>query len=571
MPGNRHTLHTICALVIAVLAVISPAKAQLASSFCNVTGITARTLPNAVQVTIQADGAVRYGFEAADFANGSNPRSAHSTSQLKIRIIGARMSMPAFVDIGAYPVDSAAVSVGQGNLILPYGVDSSVGSDPAVDVTLRFYVPVTPRKYDVGDRDSQAPGFLGPREMQVKRGSDRSSIVITIVTDRSDYLGESRLQRSRESGVQSRLSVTPLAGNGPLRLKVDALHAPLRDVMARLSDVAGKSFAVEDNALTSRFSGYMPSASVDDVIRAIEVSCGLSDAPSASGQTIVGHTAGSVIERIPLTYLKPEAARLLLPDFLLPRLRVDSEHNALIASTSPNVLAHLRKDLAFVDRPPTQLRIEADVYEFSTNGALDKALKASRTAGYDTESLDTEAGQQSIVLARDQSDAFTATVSALQQDGLVRVRSHPSVTVTSGNGGSLFLGQQRYVVLLQRTRNGQSAQAVKLSIGTRLFVYPTMGDSGNVGLFISAKVSTIDEIEPGTGLPTVGTREFSSAFRLTPGEVVMLSGLSSDFEDTARKRTNPWSHLPLIGGLFHARHSAQQHKNLVLLVRATPV
>src|SRR5687768_5255236 len=90
------------------------AWAQLAQSFYNVTGVKTDILPNAVRVTIETDGNVQLGMDLldlADFGATGDTFEIKPTRKFRLRFSGAKAKIPAFVEIGKYPVDAVNVSL----------------------------------------------------------------------------------------------------------------------------------------------------------------------------------------------------------------------------------------------------------------------------------------------------------------------------------------------------------------------------------------------------------------------------------------------------------------------------
>jgi type II secretory pathway component GspD/PulD (secretin) len=116
---------------------------------------------------------------------------------------------------------------------------------------------------------------------------------------------------------------------------------------------------------------------------------------------------------------------------------------------------------------------------------------------------------------------------------------------------------------LRRRGGQQNAQALKIQIGTLLTVRPLVGGSekdGEILLELSPEVSSVDEIEAGTGLPTISLRNVSTTMRVRPGEVVLLAGLESQFETKTRRGPfGPWP----------GRREGRGRAALIFLVTAT--
>ncbi len=439
--------------LLLILLVGKPASAQLANGFYNVTGIEKRILPNAVQITIRTDGAVRYGLDRAELRGdaGRIPVTA-----FRIRLYNARARVPAFVDLGAYPVDSAVVGLGTERFQNPTDDDSI---QPRVDVQLRFYVPVLVRSF--GNNPGYLP-YLAPREVIVTAGQDRSSVVITIVTDRVDARHTRGIRRSPPEGQAHRFSLRPVAtrtGGGHMR--ISALHTPLAELLDAVSATQQMPLAVASDAADADISLVLPDATLADLLGALRTGYGVvafpRDAEQGGGLLFGRGDTANITASLPLRSLAPEQARLLLPDFLQPLLRVDAANNALIVSSTPEVVAKIGRDLTLLDRPRPQVRVDVTAWEFTSSQDARSVLSLTRTLGRESEGVDTDAGQITLLSQAGQMRRFQAAVSALSARGRARLTARPFLLVASGAQGTLFLGQTRYVTVLQQ----QAAMARK--------------------------------------------------------------------------------------------------------------
>ena len=566
------TLRLALAAACALLFMTNAARAELARSFYNLTSIQSQALPNAVKITIQTDGVVQYGFDAATFTPDGDAGNSQPTTAFKLRLLNARARVPSFVELGRYPVDSAQVSLGTEPLGSPYGIWYDDPNQLKVDIVLRFYVPVTLRHYDVGDWEDPTPPVLGPREVEVKRGPDRRSIIITVITDRFNGAQSTTLGRSPAADQHHALSVTPADGE-PDRLRVSALHARLADLLDAVAARRPEApLVTQSDAADTDVSMFLPRCSPEELIGALTTSYGVTASPRAAedgGGWVIGRGESSAVtEILPLRYLAPADARLMFPDFLLPSMRADAERNALVVTGSPALIAKMRRDLTVMDLPLPQVRVEATAWEFSSSADADYAMRAARTTSSQTLSADSQAGQFDLILQPNQSKAFSAAVTALERRGRARLASKPNVLAASGAQASIFLGQTRYIQVLQSTWQGQQVTAIQLQIGTTLNVRPVVESPDSILLRLTPSFSTVDAIEPRTGLPTVGTREFDTRVRLRPGETLIVSGLDLDLDSETKQRLSPLARVPILGPLFGARHAARDRTKFVLLVTA---
>jgi hypothetical protein len=578
------------ALPLLLLLLVCPAKAQLARNFYYITRIESRVLPNAVQVTIRTDGVVQFGADLNEvFERDANGRfQPRATTRLRLRFLRARAKLPSFNEVGAYPVDGAYVSPGRDELQAPFINGSQDPDEPATDVELRFYVPVMLRKLnpygasgDIGtDDDDNDSGFnftevLGARDVGIELGRDRRSVIITVISDRVDALQKPSLNRAPQR-TNRRLNIKASAVPGEFRF--DVLRQPLQRVLDTVSRVTGVPFLVRAESADTNITLLLPSATPREFIETLVRAYGLSLAERAppDGETVGGAAVGGyeigrggdmdVSRRIVLNHLAPERARLLFPDFLLPRLRVDSERTSILATGSPALVERIAQDLEKLDKPHPQVKVEASVWEISNGESFDFALRAAYNSGTGNKyggALDLGNGQASLVLDEAVAKSLSANLTALQVRNRARLAAKPYVVVASGETGTLFSGQNRFVTVLQRRSGQQNAQALKLQIGTSLTVTPLVGGTekdSEILLQLFPEVSSIDEIEAGTGLPTISLRNVSTTMRVRPGETVLLAGLDSHIETKTRRGFfQPWP----------GRRDGKGRTALIFLVTAT--
>jgi type II secretory pathway component GspD/PulD (secretin) len=558
-----------------------PAYAQLAQSFYNITDIHSKVVPNGVQVVIQTNGTVEFGIDGAEFL-ATDPVTGNTTllatTSIRLRFVGARASVAAYTEVGAYPVDAVIVSSGQDELKQPIfqaGRDRSRGdpSVPRVDVTLRLFVPFTISNLSL-TYNANAIGYTPPRQYSVVPTPDGRSVVVTFITDRTDALrGEARMQRSPAARQQHHLEVRGAATTtSPLR--IDCLHTALGTLIDRIAQASGVPIATSQTVADRPVSLFLPHAvDVAAVLRSLALMEDLSVVMRSPEDGFVvesGADASLATERIALKCLAPDRARLLLPDFLLPHLHADFEHNCLIASGSPDLIGKIERDLALLDQPTPQVRIEAQVFEFQDERDAESALQISLAGG--REAFDSGAGDVSVTLQSGQSHTYTAALAALIARGKAHLTAAPSLTVASGSAGTIFAGQTRYITVLQGGGYGpESVQALQLPIGVTFTATPTVcggSSGGDITLDIAPQVSSIDSIDPKSGLPTIGTLQLHSVVCLQPGDTLLLSGLSTVEDTNVAAGIPALDRIPWIGPLFQSPQNSTTTSTLSVLITA---
>jgi type IV pilus assembly protein PilQ len=310
------------------------------------------------------------------------------------------------------------------------------------------------------------------------------------------------------------------------------------------AQATGSQLLVRDEVAELDISLLLPSATSGELLQALMAAYNLSLAPIPlleGGGLEVGRGGDlDITTRMPLNYLTPENARLLFPDFMLPRLRVDAGQNSLLATGTPRMVARIARDVELLDQPRPQVRVEASAWEITGGASLDLALRIALDGGGNNLGgvLDLEQGQAAIVVDPAKAKALSVALTALGTQSRARLTAKPFVQVASGQSGLLFSGQNRFITVLRRRRGQQNVESVKLQIGYSLEVTPRVGGSekdAEILLQLHPTVSNVEEIEEGTGLPTLSLREVETTVRVRPGDTVILAGLDSQFEAKVKR------------------------------------
>lgn len=547
-------------LVCALSFTARPGHAQLATSYLTITGITVRRLPNAVQVRIETDGTPRFGTDLNDFVDFTN-FTPKPTQSLRIRVVGALSRLPAYVPLDAYPLDGAIISPGRSDFVRPYFTNGSFNQpEPRVDIELRFATPLTAQQFstNVGDEGIQFSQYTGPLQYSVEPSKDGRAIVLTVIPDRADLGAVERLNRSLQANRQSKVDVNT---NADGTLRVLALHAALRDLLGKASEKSGVPFLTRDDVAALDVSLFLPHATLAELLDALQTGYNLGGLIE-NGSLVLGRGDEFQEARsLPLYNLAPSTARLLFPDFLLPALRPDPQGNALVATGSPALLQRIASHLKQLDAPRAQFEVEAQIWELNSQRDLNDALQLTRSAGRDSETVDFGAGTASVRVESGQTDQILFNLQLLAQHGRGRLSSAPRVAVLAGEKGTIFLGQTRYILVLQQRGREQVSQALPLQIGTKLDVTArgSLNPNDPIALEVAPSVSTVDALESGTSLPTLGIREVSANVRVGPDQSVIIAGLDSAID--SQTRGTAFKIVP-------TRRSNREQQKLLIVVKA---
>ena len=548
--------------LIAAGLLCAHARAQ-GAAYCNIIRISAKRLPNAVQVTIQADGAMRLDANIGDFFNmkamqdGKFEDVAKPVISLPFRVVNARSKVSSFTDIGIYPVSHVEASV-------PTDTPEGIG----VNLRVALLAPAVPESVAMfQDYDFVDPSRKGS-VANVQLTPDKTTLIVVVTSDRQT--AQPIVLRTAPPGAPVQLDVSSQGEN----VSIHALNADLKDLLRRMA-VAARREIVLNGTTDHTVSLWLDDVPLHTALSTLAIAYGLnvddsgpvlqfSDADARS----VPSFGMSVTEIIPLRSIKATVARECLPDFLLRYTSADLQQNTLTVSGPDYLARKVREDVAALDHPSPQVEVSAQVIEFASSDDLDTALGIATGRGHRQTTVDIGSGDISIHPLDVAPAGFEARLRGLQAKGRAHLIATPSGTALLGNTAELFVGQRKFVKTMGFDfSNGEwTARFLGVDVGARLSVKPLMLGDGGVTVHLEPSVSTISELEPITGLPTVNTRNLATTLRVKDGDTLVVGGLGMRQTGRARRGIPFLRNLPLIGGLFRLPGRSDSFSELIFLV-----
>lgn len=482
---------------------------------------------------------------------------ARPVSSLPFRVVNARSKVSSFTDIGIYPVSHVEVSV-------PSDTPEGIGVNlrvalltPSVPATIAMFP-----EFDLGDPSRQGS------VVNVQLTPDKTTLIVVVTSDRQT--AQPAVLRTAPVGAPVELDVS---ANGDT-VSIHALNADMKDMLRRIAAAAGREIMLNGTA-DHTVSLCLDDVPLHDALSSLAVAYGLnvddsgpilkfSDADARS----VPAFGMSVTEIIPVRNIKSTVARDSLPEFLLRYTSADSQQNTLTVSGPAYLARKVREDVAALDHPSPQVEVSAQIIEFATSEDLSIAIGADAGRGNRQGSVDLGSGDISVHPLEVAPAAFDARLSGLMANGRARLVATPHGTALLGNTADLFVGQRKFVKTMAFDfSNGEwTAQFLGVDVGAKLSVKPLMLGEGGVTVQLEPSVSTISELEPVTGLPTVNTRNLTTTLRVKDGDTLVVGGLGMRQAARSSRGIPFLRNLPLIGGLFRLPGHADSFSELIFLV-----
>ncbi|MCC2112875.1 MAG: type II and III secretion system protein family protein [Hyphomicrobiales bacterium] len=166
------------------------------------------------------------------------------------------------------------------------------------------------------------------------------------------------------------------------------------------------------------------------------------------------------------------------------------------------------------------------------------------------------------------NDSISATVQALEQNGVVRILAEPNLSAVSGEAAE-FLAGGEFPVPTSRDSDGNIVLEYK-KFGIALAFTPVVMSEGRVSLKVNTEVSELTEEFSfqlaGLNVPGLKVRRASTTVELPSGGSVAIAGLIRDEYRQIINGVPALKDLPVLGTLFRSRDFQRKETELVIVV-----
>ncbi len=280
------------------------------------------------------------------------------------------------------------------------------------------------------------------------------------------------------------------------------------------------------------------------------------------------------------------------------RIRIVPEPstNSLLITAPQERLGDIHKMVQYLDRRPTQVLIEAVIFEMTAEGFSDLSVQwagilNSAIVGGVQFSLEGRPSLTNLVaaVANDQTpdvgpggvfgrlpdgteDSIAGFVSAVAQARSTRLLSTPSILTLNNQEAEIVVAQNvPFVTGAFTSTDGAQPdnpfQTIeRQDVGLTLTVTPQINADRTVKMEIAQEVSNLTRDSASAGEIT-SRRALSTTALVRDGNVIMLGGLLENGSGSARQRVPGLSNLPLVGGLFRGKNASRNQRVLLVLLR----
>ncbi|MBI3616338.1 MAG: pilus assembly protein N-terminal domain-containing protein [Candidatus Omnitrophica bacterium] len=163
---------------------------------------------------------------------------------------------------------------------------------------------------------------------------------------------------------------------------------------------------------------------------------------------------------------------------------------------------------------------------------------------------------------------LSVAISALEQEGLVRILAEPNLLAMSGQEASFLAGGEFPIPVAQ----GNNAISVEFKeFGIRLKFKPEVTSDDMIRMAVTPEVSVLDSTAAavtiaGFKVPGLITRRASTTVEMRSGESLVIGGLLSQTNTRSEDQVPFLGNIPILGKLFSSEKFRNEETELLVLV-----
>lgn len=320
-----------------------------------------------------------------------------------------------------------------------------------------------------------------------------------------------------------------------------------------------------------------------------------------------GTTASSVVQ---VNYADAAAlADVVLRSFSTPgegpessgadiRIIAEPQTNSLLITAPQDRMGDIVAMIRHLDRRPTQVLVEAVIFEMSVEGFSDLstqfgAVLNDAVVGGVQFSLEGRPSLTSLVssvlkgsgsdvgsggslgaVSGNSKEGFAAFLSAIAQTNSTKLLSTPSIMTVNNQEAEIVVAQNVPFVTGSFATVGDTAlpenpfQTIeRQDVGLTLNVTPQISADNTVRMIVKQEVSNLTNSQSSAGGEITARRALSTTVMVKGGNVIMLGGLLEDGYGSVSQKVPGLSRLPLVGGLFKGKNTSQNQRVLLVMLR----
>lgn len=295
----------------------------------------------------------------------------------------------------------------------------------------------------------------------------------------------------------------------------------------------------------------------------------------------------TVTKVVALQFAKAEDIKAQVDSALTPdvgQVRLDKRSNALVVTEMPAKLPMIEGLIRAFDSRHRQVYLEATVLQTTLKDQFDTGIEwqwFSESRHFPDVNLiqslpisSTAANAMKMTIGTIAENDMTATIKALQTFGQTKTLSNPTISVMNNQEAKILVGRREAYVtstVTQASSTATTAESVQfVDVGVKLYVTPTINDTGFITMKIRPEVSSkVDTLKTTTStVPIIETSEAETTVMVKDGVTLVIGGLMKDEVTKTQQKIPLIGDIPILGILF--RNASDQVQKTELVILMTP-
>ncbi|WP_135507087.1 type II secretion system secretin GspD [Roseovarius aestuariivivens] len=280
------------------------------------------------------------------------------------------------------------------------------------------------------------------------------------------------------------------------------------------------------------------------------------------------------------------------------RLVPEPQTNTLLISAPEDRMNDIIAMVHYLDRRPTQVLVEAVIFEMSVEGFSDLSaqfagiINSAVVGGaqfslegrpsltnlvsgvINGESVDAGSGGIIAGVPRQGDRGFAGFLAAIARTQSTKLLSTPSIMTLNNQEAEIVVAQNVPFVTGSFATVGDDAipdnpfQTIeRQDVGLTLNVTPQINADNTVKMVVKQEVSNLTNSSSSAGGEITSKRSLSTTVLVHSGNVIMLGGLLENGSGSASQEVPGLAKLPLVGGLFRGKNASKNQRVLLVMLR----
>ncbi len=291
-----------------------------------------------------------------------------------------------------------------------------------------------------------------------------------------------------------------------------------------------------------------------------------------------------------------DTVRSILPESLAEQVEVKEfiELNSLFVSGPPDKVEKVAQFIRKIDKSVPVILIEVMIIDFNKSHIVKTGVSAGLSEGGVETSGDVYPGVDFTLSSEGINDLierfngfgwvkigkvtpdFYMTLQAMEDEGILNVRSTPKLSTINGRKATMSIGNKEYYLEkesnLMGTQNPQLATRERyrsVEAELKVDIRPVISGDNQVTMNINVNQSDFTERINENAPPGQVTRSFQSTIRIKNQEMVLLGGLEEKRVNSSGKGLPLLSRIPVLKWIFSSRNDQRSKGKLNIFIKPT--